>query len=123
MYVGAGAMMGRSQSGFTCRSECQRRFPETLSASRAATAGGLTRPQEEHKQGHLAGTHVPPPPPLGGPLWLLAGHVIVLLSAPVLGRRPHTALLPRQGGFYEDACTLRRRSVQGYKCCCCWSWS
>lgn len=68
MYGGAGAMMGRSQSGFTCRNKCQRRLPETLPASKAAAAAasGLTRPREEHKQGHLAGTDAPPPLPSEG---------------------------------------------------------
>lgn len=53
-------MMGHSQSGFTCRNKCERRLPETLPASKAAAvASGLTRPWEERKQGHLAGTDAP----------------------------------------------------------------
>lgn len=111
-------MMGRSQSGFTCRNKCQRRLPETLPASRAA-ACGLTRPREEHKQGHLAGT-APHPPTLrrvivafNGPCYCAAdcgcvraatAHCFVapagwfllrrLHFASLLGRRLQVLLLP-----------------------------
>lgn len=137
MYGGAGAMMGRSQSDFTCRNKCQRRLPETLPASKAA-ASGLTRPREEHKQGHLAGTD---PPPLrrvivafNGPCYCAAdcgcvraatAHCFVapagwfllrrLHFASLLGRRLQVLLLPGVNIVFFFCCPFSTKIKQKNK--------